>query len=187
MKSAALLTDTIDGKRIVTIGLLLVVPIAAGLVYIYDLHKPTPRIKTAVVINRNSLLPHRFSGPCLNCHRINGQGSRTGPDLSKIGIQRRAENLRRSLIDPNAEIRSENRYLRVVTRNGDSIRGRILNQNTDSVQLRGPGGRPVSFPKQALESIELEDTSPMPSFVDRISEDELSDVLAYLLSLRGLD
>lgn len=136
-------------------------------------------------VNGRSIVEGR--GGCLNCHRVNGRGSRTGPDLSRIGILRRATNLRQSLVDPNAEVRSENMYLRVVTPDGDSIRGRLLNQSTDTIQLRGPDGRPVSFVKQSLRSIEPEDTSPMPSFGDRLSEEDLSDVLAYLLSLRGLE
>ena len=30
-------------------------------------------------------------------------------------------------------------------------------------------------------------TSPMPSYEDELSEQELSDLLAYLLSLKGVD
>jgi mono/diheme cytochrome c family protein len=63
----------------------------------------------------------------------------------------------------------------------------LLNQNTDGIQLQDADGRPHSFAKSALRSFELEDTSPMPAFGERLTGDELSDVLAYLLSLRGLE
>jgi hypothetical protein len=54
---------------------LLVVPIAGTLGYVlWELHTPQPRVKTPVVINRNSLLPHRFVGVCENCHHVVDMG-----------------------------------------------------------------------------------------------------------------
>src|SRR5215469_11025125 len=66
-------------------------------------------------------------GGCTACHRANGAGSRTGPDLSEIGAIRRAVELEKSLLDPNAEILAQNRSYRVVTREGETITGRLLN------------------------------------------------------------
>lgn len=61
-------------KHVTTLMLLLVVPLAGGLVFVWKLHTPTPRTRTSVVLNRNSLLAHRFAGPCLNCHQIQDVG-----------------------------------------------------------------------------------------------------------------
>lgn len=54
--------------------LVLVIPLVAAGWYLYLLHTPTPRVKTRTVITRNSLLPHRFAGPCINCHKIKEVG-----------------------------------------------------------------------------------------------------------------
>ena len=40
----------------------------------YILHTPEPSVKAPVAIDRNSLLPHRFAGPCMNCHQIREVG-----------------------------------------------------------------------------------------------------------------
>src|SRR5271166_932848 len=72
---------------------------------------------------------------CVNCHRVQNHGSRVGPDLTDVGARRKAADIERSIVDPNAEILPENRYVRVVTRDGATITGRILNEDTYSLQL----------------------------------------------------
>ena len=39
-------------------------------------------------------------GACATCHRVNGVGSRLGPDLSRVGQLRRSVELEQSLVDP---------------------------------------------------------------------------------------
>ncbi len=41
---------------------------------------------------------------CGACHKIAGQQGTIGPDLTKIGAMRDVDYLRRSIIDPNADI-----------------------------------------------------------------------------------
>ena len=57
------------------IFVLLVLPAGGTIGYfLWELHTPKTQIRTPVVINRNSLLPHRFAGVCENCHRVNDVG-----------------------------------------------------------------------------------------------------------------
>jgi len=123
---------------------------------------------------------------CLNCHRVHGQGSRTGPDLTNIGARRKRDDIERSIVDPNAEILAENRYVRVVTRDGATITGRILNEDTFSLQLIDTKEKLVSLQKADLSKFEFLKNSPMPSYRDKLSGDELSDLVGYLVSLKGL-
>ncbi|MGH9611889.1 MAG: c-type cytochrome, partial [Bryobacteraceae bacterium] len=57
-------------------------------------------------------------GGCLACHRVNGKGSRVGPDLSEVGEIRTAAYLERSIVAPAESILPEHRFVRVVTRQG---------------------------------------------------------------------
>jgi len=125
-------------------------------------------------------------GQCLTCHWIYNAGKAAGPDLSAIGaprVGRSASELQRSLVEPNAEVRPENRTIRVVPRNGAPVVGTLMNQDTHSIQLLEPSGL-TSFSKSNLREYKLVD-SPMPSFRDRLTAQELSDVISYLVSLKG--
>jgi mono/diheme cytochrome c family protein len=46
-------------------------------------------------------------------------------------------------------------------------------------------GRLRSLRKDTLRSLTRETTSPMPSYRDRFTREQLADVVAYLASLRG--
>jgi putative heme-binding domain-containing protein len=124
------------------------------------------------------------SNGCLTCHRVGDSGSRTGPDLSDIGHLRRAEELQKSIEDPGAEIQPPNRIYRVVTRDGVTITGRLLNHDTHSVQLMDSNERLRSFAKSTLREYGLVDASPMPSYRGKMTSDEIVDLVKYLVTLR---
>jgi putative heme-binding domain-containing protein len=124
-------------------------------------------------------------GACLDCHRVSGRGSRLGPDLSDIGALRRPAEIEQSLTDPGAVVLSQNRIVTASTRDGKAIRGRLLNQDTTSIQLLGPDEKPVSIARLSLMSI-IDEKSTMPSYKDRLDARELADVVTYLVTLKGL-
>jgi putative heme-binding domain-containing protein len=125
-------------------------------------------------------------GRCLTCHRVNGRGLRTAPDLSDIGAQRTPGALQRSLVDPTSAMLPINRPVRAVTKEGRTIRGRRLNEDTYTVQIIDDEERLVSLEKADLRDYEVGKTSPMPPASKILTPDEISDVLAYMLSLKGL-
>lgn len=124
-------------------------------------------------------------GSCGTCHRVNGNGPRFAPDLSDIGANRSPASLQRSILEPTRGMMPINRPVRIVTRDGRTIRGRRLNEDTFSVQLIDESERLVSIAKTDIREYELGNTSPMPSMAGRLSADEVADLVAYLLSLRG--
>ncbi|HEY8520012.1 MAG TPA: c-type cytochrome [Gammaproteobacteria bacterium] len=123
-------------------------------------------------------------GRCLDCHRVNGHGSRVGPDLSRIGRLRGAADLERSLLEPQAEVQPDARFVTVTPRRGEPVKGRLLNHDTYTVQLIDTEERLRSFRKADLRAFEFVE-SPMPSARVELMPEEIADVVAYLLSLRG--
>ena len=122
-------------------------------------------------------------GQCLTCHRIDGAGSFAGPDLGDIGATRRTVDLERSLTDPNAEIRTDNRTVRIVPKTGAPIPiARLLNQDTESLQVIDPAGKLLSLNKTDLREFEIPKNSPMPSYKERFTTQELADTVSYLVS-----
>lgn len=124
-------------------------------------------------------------GQCQKCHRIKGVGSRLGPDLSEIGSLRRAVQLQQSILDPDSEIAPSNRPYRVVLKDGAIVDGTLLNQDTFTVQLRDTKDNLRSFEKSDLKQYEFVDRSPMPSYRNRLSSQQIADVVAYLTTLKG--
>jgi cytochrome c oxidase cbb3-type subunit III len=142
---------------------------------------------------------YQTKGGCVQCHAINGRGGALGPDLTDIGLRRGARHLRVALTDPEADVpKSYNLYrteislpdnfleVRVVTRNGQRVRGVRLNEDTFSIQLRDSGNRIHSFFKSELAELHKDwGKSSMPSYRTVFTKEELDDLVAFLASLRG--
>ena len=127
------------------------------------------------------------SQKCLDCHRIGDSGSHLGPDLSDIGSRRSLDVLRRSIVAPDEEVLPEHRQVRVVTANGAAVVGRLLNQDTFSIQLMTPQGDLRSFVKSSLREHRILTKGLMPSFGDRLTPGQLADLVGYLASLKGAE
>lgn len=126
------------------------------------------------------------AGQCQTCHRIKGSGGRLGPDLSEIGSARRAAQLERSILDPDAEIAPGNRPFRVVTKNGVTVNGKLLNLDTFTVQMLDTGENLRSFVKSDLKEYDFVDKSPMPSYQGKLSSQQVADLVSYLATLKAV-
>jgi putative heme-binding domain-containing protein len=126
-------------------------------------------------------------GACLTCHRVSGRGSRLGPELTDIGSLRRAIELEQSILDPDAEVLPQNRFFRVVSKDGATITGRLLNQDAFTVQLFDDKERLLSFFKSDLKEYAFLEKSTMPSYQGKLSPKELADIVSYLVTLKGVD
>jgi cytochrome c oxidase cbb3-type subunit 3 len=124
-------------------------------------------------------------GACATCHRVNASGARLGPDLSNIGQLRRAVELETSIVNPSAEVLATNRTSRVISKDGTTTTGRLLNLDSFTVQMLDSKEQLRSFEKSTLRSYGFVDQSPMPSYKDKLNAQELADVVSYLVSLKG--
>jgi quinoprotein glucose dehydrogenase len=125
------------------------------------------------------------SSGCLNCHRIGDTGSRVGPDLSDIGGRRTAQRLQRSLVAPDEEVLPENRFVSVSLKDGSTVRGRLLNHDALSVQLIDSKEQLRSFQTKDIHGYTILTQGLMPSFENKLSAQQVADVVAYLGSLKG--
>ena len=137
------------------------------------------------------------SSGCANCHMVNGQGGVLGPVLTDIGHLRGAPYLRQALVDPGAVLptgtlpfpsRGYREFLpvRVIKADGSAVRGVRLNEDVFTLQVRDQAGRLHSFRKSETKAIQKEDgISLMPAYGDRITGEDLDDLVAYLASLGG--
>jgi putative heme-binding domain-containing protein len=121
---------------------------------------------------------------CAGCHRVNGEGGRSGPDLSEIGKTRSNEHLRQAIVEPDLDVRQRYWLVSATDTAGRKISGHLMNEDTWSVQLIDPKGALLSLPKSDLRDYKVEKRSTMPSYKARVSDAELGQLVAYLSSLR---
>ena len=124
------------------------------------------------------------SNSCFDCHRIRDRGSRLGPDLSAIGSRQTPDRLRQALVTPDEEVTPENRFVRLVTREGATITGRLLNQDAFSVQLITPKEELKTYLRAPLREYAIVDKELMPSVRDKLTDQQIADLVAYLASLK---
>ena len=119
-------------------------------------------------------------------HAFGGIGGILGPALTEIGTRRSAAFLRNTLLNPDSTLPEGFAMVRAQTKDGQRLTGVRLNEDIWSIQLRDLAGGLRSFWKEDLKDLHKDSTkSPMPSFRGVFNESELTDVIAYLVSLRG--
>jgi cytochrome c oxidase cbb3-type subunit III len=135
---------------------------------------------------------------CARCHTIGGFGTGRGPDLSTVGARRGAAHLREALLDPAAALPRgltampsdfvDYLVIRVVDDEGDQLRGTRVNEDSYTIQIKDSRGVVHSFYKPDLRQLDREfDRSLMQSYRDRLTDDEIEDLVAYMASLTGTD
>lgn len=121
---------------------------------------------------------------CVNCHLVKGQGGINGPDLSHIGSQRPAEAIRKSIVEPSAEVDMSYWQADIVLENGTPYKGILLNEDTYNVQMLHPAKGLLTLPKRDFRKFEIVKTSAMPSYQSHLQPAELNDLVAYLWTLQ---
>lgn len=122
-------------------------------------------------------------GKCTSCHAVAGAGGRVGPDLTNVGAVRRTPDLERALLDPQADVQPNHRFYRVELKDGTVVSGRLLGHDTFTVRLLDTQEKLRLFVKSDVRSHGFAD-SPMPSYRNTLTPQEVADVVSYLSSLR---
>ena len=104
---------------------------------------------------------------------------------STVSGIRTAAYIERSILEPRESILPEHKSVRLVTRQGITISGRRLNEDTHTIQIIDLDQRMISYLKSDLRELTLLATTSMPSFQGKFATNELADLVTYLLSLKG--
>jgi cytochrome c oxidase cbb3-type subunit III len=138
------------------------------------------------------------SSGCSACHMIAGQGGSIGPELTRIGAMRGPASLKQRLLDPAANLpttggggmmgNSWTQYAmyRAVEKDGHVVEGIRMSEDSFTIVLKDATGKFHALSKPDLRSLEREpNKNIMPSFKDTLSSEQLDDLVAYLLTLKG--
>lgn len=126
-------------------------------------------------------------GPnCSTCHRIDGRGGETGPDLSVIARTFDRERLVKAILTPSAEIQPRYVAWRILTRDGRVRTGTLALEGHDStLTLVDAEGKMVKINRLDVEEREALPTSIMPDNLHTLmTVEEFRDLIAYLAGRR---
>ncbi len=122
---------------------------------------------------------------CRNCHRIAGAGQSVGPDLDGIAKKRSREDLLESLIEPSRRIEPEHQSHSILTTDGTTITGLLVERSERGTSLRSADGKLHTIAADEIEEARVLGVSLMPAgLVGDMTAEELADLLALLESLK---
>ena len=145
----------------------------------------------AAAVMREPGNPYRgkkhYRALCSRCHRLFDEGGYIGPDLT--GYQRdQLQTLLRNVIAPSLEVREGYQMVKLRTNDGLVLSGFVESQNSETVVLKSIDGESRSLDRAEIEQMAPQFLSLMPEgLVDRLTDQELSDLMAYLRSSQPLN
>lgn len=123
---------------------------------------------------------------CLSCHTMQGEGGIIGPDLTQLGTRFSPKDILNATINPSDEISEQYEATILELKAGGSVVGRLTNEDdTNYYVSQNPFApndiRTVS--KSDVKSTKVSEVSIMlPGMINRLNEEELKDLIAYLIS-----
>ena len=123
---------------------------------------------------------------CIVCHRFDGNGGATGPDLTQAAGRFKMKDLVEAIVLPSKAVSDQYQAHVIQTVKGKVYTGRIISENENDVTV-------VTDPEDAtkfavIERADIEEMfaanqSLMPAgLLDQLNEEEVLDLLAYTLS-----
>jgi len=124
-----------------------------------------------------------FDQSCAKCHRLFGEGSQIGPELT--GSQRSNLNyLLDNIVDPSAQLADTYRMSVIRLEDGRVIMGVVLQQNEKVLTLQTADER-LALSVADIEEIQRTNKSLMPEgLLDSLTQQQIRDLVSYLQSSR---
>jgi hypothetical protein len=119
-------------------------------------------------------------GYCSRCHRVEGRGVVLGPDLSTVGRNERRW-IVESILQPSAVVAPHYTAWRIETKDGKVRTGMLAGTYLDDYTYLDEKGNIFKVNTRDMVEARPLATSIMPAgLVDRLTDQELRDLLAYL-------
>lgn len=121
-----------------------------------------------------------FRKSCSACHRVGSIGNVVGPDLTDVSSRSRLA-LLHEILDPNSKVEPRFCSCTLITVDGKTLTGILVNETSDSIQLRTSGGRLEELSQSEIEEFISSDKSLMPEGLEAdINEQQMADLLTFL-------
>lgn len=123
---------------------------------------------------------------CATCHRFNGEGGSIGPDLTGVGNRYTLRDLLENIIDPSKVISDQYDSHEITKKDGSILIGRIIVEENEKVFLMTNPFAPndhLAINEADIAKKGTRKVSMMPpGLINSLNQDELLDLIAYLVS-----
>lgn len=123
---------------------------------------------------------------CVSCHSIKGMGGNSGPELTQVGNRFSVSDMAEAIIDPSATVSDRYRNTDYHMENGSVISGKLVEETERELELSTNAFSPdltTKIRKSRIVKQEESMRSAMPpALINRLNEQELNDLIAYLIS-----
>jgi putative heme-binding domain-containing protein len=121
-----------------------------------------------------------FGKICVQCHAMQGEGARVGPDLSGIATQSR-ETMLMNILDPSRQVLPDFVSYTVTTAEGETLTGLIVAESATGVTLRRPNLPDVTIQRRQIKELKADGKSLMPNGLEQgLSVQDMADLLSFL-------
>jgi len=122
-----------------------------------------------------------FKRACQACHRVGGEGSEFGPNLSDVGKRLRNEEILESILFPNKKLDPKYRATNVLTVDGKAYSGLVIGETDDELSLLVGQGTLQKIPQADIDQRQEVEVSSMPEHLhEGLSGVEFLDLLKFL-------
>jgi putative membrane-bound dehydrogenase-like protein len=127
-----------------------------------------------------------FVKNCAICHRLFDEGGKMGPELT--GSQRtNLDYVLENALDPSAVVPREYKVTTFLLDTGRVVQGTILSETAQAATVQTPN-EVLIIPLSSIEERKASPLSMMPEGIfQRLSEDEVRDLVAYLASPKQVE
>lgn len=120
---------------------------------------------------------------CFKCHALSRAGGNVGPDLSAVGSISPVDYVANSILDPNLAIKEQFVTRVIVTDDGQTFTGIVVDRDDVRVNLKDAAGKIITIPKGDIEE-EAEGRSLMPQGLTKfLTRQELLDLVRFISEL----
>jgi putative heme-binding domain-containing protein len=122
-----------------------------------------------------------FTATCMVCHEFHGGGQKVGPDLIGSG-RSNLDALLANVIDPNQIIGNGYENFTLVTKDGRTLSGRVVEDTPGHVKLLGPGGAAQVVARAEIATLTNSKQSLMPMGFGALPDAAFRDMIWYILA-----
>lgn len=128
------------------------------------------------------LFSHPKIALCASCHRHTGRGNIVGPDLSFVAQQGDRAAILRSILEPHREVAPQFYPIQLKLADGTDFIGILLRSSEVEVYRDITGKERVFKKHEILSRTELKTSLMPPGLVASLTDTELRDLLAFLMT-----